>query len=104
MVYLALAEIGKYWFYRLYHAPASPAPRSRGHGYRVPRGAARFTAAAPQGRISSLERTSATAVPGLVRACWQPGTRPLLAGLRRSPCYWAVVRSLGGEGHGYCRA
>ena len=29
VVYLVLAEIGKYWFYRLYRAPATPAPRHR---------------------------------------------------------------------------
>ena len=43
-VYLVLVEIGKYWFYRLYHAPATPAPRHRRHGYRVHRRAARFAA------------------------------------------------------------
>jgi P-type Mg2+ transporter len=42
VVYLVLVEVGKYWFYRLYHAPATPAPRHRGHGYRVRRRAARF--------------------------------------------------------------
>ena len=41
--YLILIEIGKYWFYRLYRAPATPAPRHRRHGYRVHRRAARFT-------------------------------------------------------------
>jgi P-type Mg2+ transporter len=44
VVYLVLVEIGKYWFYRLYHAPATPAPRHRRHGYRVHRRAARFAA------------------------------------------------------------
>ena len=44
VVYLALVEIGKYWFYRLYQAPATPAPRDRRHGYRVHRRAARFAA------------------------------------------------------------
>lgn len=43
VVYLVLVEVGKYWFYRLYHAPATPAPRHRRHGYRVRRRAARFT-------------------------------------------------------------
>ena len=42
MVHLVLAEIGKYWFYRLYHAPAAPAPRHRTAGYRVRRRAGRF--------------------------------------------------------------
>ena len=42
--YLVLIEIGKYWFYRLYHAPATPAPRHRRHGHRVHRRAARFAA------------------------------------------------------------
>ena len=43
VVYLVLVEIGKYWFYRLYHAPATPAPRHRTAGYRVRRRAGRFT-------------------------------------------------------------
>ena len=42
VAYLVLAEIGKYWFYRLYHAPATPAPRHRTAGYRVRRRAGRF--------------------------------------------------------------
>ena len=42
VVYLVLAEIGLYWFYRLYHAPATPAPRHRTAGYRVRRRAGRF--------------------------------------------------------------
>jgi P-type Mg2+ transporter len=41
--YLALIEVGKYWFYRSYRAPAAPAPRHRRRGYRVHRRAARFT-------------------------------------------------------------
>ncbi len=41
--YLVLIEIGKYWFYRLYRAPATPAPRHRTAGFRVHRRAARFT-------------------------------------------------------------
>jgi P-type Mg2+ transporter len=41
--YLVLIEVGKYWFYRLYHAPATPAPRHRTAGFRVHRRAARFT-------------------------------------------------------------
>ena len=41
--YLILIEIGKYWFYRFYRAPATPAPRHRRRGYRVHRRAARFT-------------------------------------------------------------
>jgi Mg2+-importing ATPase len=40
--YLALMEVGKYWFYRLYHAPATPSPRGRTSGHRVRRRAARF--------------------------------------------------------------
>jgi P-type Mg2+ transporter len=44
IVYLVLVEIGKYWFYRLYHAPAMPAPRQRRRGYRVLRRATRFAA------------------------------------------------------------
>jgi Mg2+-importing ATPase len=43
VAYLVLAEIGKYWFYRLYHAPAAPAPRHRTPGYRARRRAGRFT-------------------------------------------------------------
>ncbi|WP_222848975.1 magnesium-translocating P-type ATPase [Trebonia kvetii] len=42
-VYLVLVEIGKYWFYRLYRAPAAPKPRHRTPGHRVRRRAARFT-------------------------------------------------------------
>jgi P-type Mg2+ transporter len=38
--YLVLIEIGKYWFYRLYHAPPAPAPRHRTPGHRVHRRAA----------------------------------------------------------------
>jgi len=41
--YLALIEVGKYWFYRSYRAPATTAPRHRRRGYRVRRRAARFT-------------------------------------------------------------
>ena len=44
--YLALIEIGKYWFFRLYRAPAVAAPRRR-PGYRVHRRAAHFTARTP---------------------------------------------------------
>ena len=43
--YLALIEIGKYWFFRYYHAPTTPAPRHRTPGHRVRRRAARFTTA-----------------------------------------------------------
>jgi P-type Mg2+ transporter len=35
--YLALIELGKYWFFRLYHAPAASAPRHRIAGHRVRR-------------------------------------------------------------------
>ena len=42
--YLALIELGKYWFSRFYRAPATPAPRHRTPGHRVHRRAARFTA------------------------------------------------------------
>jgi len=42
VVYLMLVEIGKYWFYRLYHAPTAPTPRHRTSGYGVRRRAARF--------------------------------------------------------------
>jgi len=42
VVYLVLAEIGLYWFYRLYHPPATPALRHRTAGYRVRRRAGRF--------------------------------------------------------------
>ncbi len=41
--YLVLVEVGKYWFYRLYRAPAAPEPRHRTPGHRVRRRAARFT-------------------------------------------------------------
>jgi P-type Mg2+ transporter len=44
VVYLALVEVVKYWFFRLYHPPAAPAPRHRRAGYRVYRRAARFAA------------------------------------------------------------
>jgi P-type Mg2+ transporter len=44
VVYLALVEIVKYWFFRWYHAPAAAAPRHRRQGYRVYRRAARFAA------------------------------------------------------------
>jgi Mg2+-importing ATPase len=47
VVYLVLVEIGKYWFYRLYRAPATPAPRQRTPGHRVRRRAARFTTIRP---------------------------------------------------------
>jgi Mg2+-importing ATPase len=40
--YLALIEIGKYWFYRLTRAPAKAIPRHRTPGHRVHRRAARF--------------------------------------------------------------
>jgi Mg2+-importing ATPase len=43
LAYLALIEVGKHWFYRLYRAPATPAPRHRVPGHRVHRRAARFT-------------------------------------------------------------
>ena len=41
--YLLLIEIGKFWFYRLYQAPAAAEPRHRTAGFRVHRRAARFT-------------------------------------------------------------
>jgi Mg2+-importing ATPase len=41
--YLALIELGKHWFYRLYRAQATPARRHRNQGHRVHRRAARFT-------------------------------------------------------------
>jgi len=42
--YLVLIEVGKYWFYRLYHPPAAAAtPRHRTPGFRIHRRAARFT-------------------------------------------------------------
>ena len=44
VAYLVLVETGKYWFFRFYHAPATPAPRHRRRGYRVHRRAGRFTA------------------------------------------------------------
>jgi len=73
VVYLALAETGKYWFYRLYHAPATPEPRHRRRGYRVHRRAGRFTARTlhPAGRADPDQAdrnrpapASATGVPG----------------------------------------
>jgi Mg2+-importing ATPase len=39
--YLALIELGKHWFYRLYRGPVTP--RHRTPGRRVHRRAARFT-------------------------------------------------------------
>jgi Mg2+-importing ATPase len=41
--YLTLIEIGKYWFYRIYRAPATPPPRHRAPGHRVHRRAAWFS-------------------------------------------------------------
>jgi P-type Mg2+ transporter len=41
--YLALVELSKYWFYRLYRAPATPSPRHQDPRHRVHRRAARFT-------------------------------------------------------------
>jgi len=41
--YLALIELGKRWFYRLYGAPATPVPWHRAPGHRLRRRAARFT-------------------------------------------------------------
>jgi P-type Mg2+ transporter len=41
--YLALIELGKYWFFRLYHAPARPEPRQHTAGHRVRRRAAPFS-------------------------------------------------------------
>jgi P-type Mg2+ transporter len=41
--YLVLIEVGKYWFYRFYHAPAAAETRHRTAGFRVHRRAARFT-------------------------------------------------------------
>ena len=43
VAYLALAETGKYLFYRTYHAPAAPTARHRTAGYRVCRRAGRYT-------------------------------------------------------------
>jgi hypothetical protein len=45
--YLALIEIGKYWFYRLTRAPAKAIPRHRTPGHRVHRRAARFATPPP---------------------------------------------------------
>jgi Mg2+-importing ATPase len=47
VTYLVLIEIGKYWFFRLYRAPAAPTARHRTPGHRVRRRAARFTTAQP---------------------------------------------------------
>jgi P-type Mg2+ transporter len=41
--YLALVELSKYWFYRLYRAPAGPSPRRQDARHRMRRRAARFT-------------------------------------------------------------
>jgi len=41
--YLALIELGKYWFFRIYHAPAKPEPRQHTTGHRVRRRAAPFS-------------------------------------------------------------
>jgi P-type Mg2+ transporter len=41
--YLALVELSKYWFYRLYRAPATPSPRRQDRRHRLHRRAARFT-------------------------------------------------------------
>ena len=41
--YLALIELGNYWFFRLYHGPVKPASRQRTPGHRVRRRAAVFS-------------------------------------------------------------
>jgi P-type Mg2+ transporter len=41
--YLALMELGKYWFFRLYQAPEPGAPRQRTQGHRVRRRAAHLS-------------------------------------------------------------
>jgi hypothetical protein len=53
VVYLVLAEIGLYWFYRLYHAPATPAPRHRTAGYRLRRRAAASSLSTPSGQCTN---------------------------------------------------
>ena len=69
-VYLVLVEIGKYWFYRTYHAPTAPTPRHRTVGYRVHRRAARFTighslqpADGPNPDMAGLKRRTPTGAP-----------------------------------------
>jgi P-type Mg2+ transporter len=59
--YLALIELGKYWFFRLYHAPVKPAARERAPGYRLRRRAARFASQAlsPASRRRTGRRPSA---------------------------------------------
>ena len=71
VVYLVLVEIGKYWFYRTYHAPTAPTPRHRTAGYRVRRRAARFTighslqpADAPNPDMAGRKRRTPTGVTG----------------------------------------
>jgi len=82
--YLVLIEVGKYWFYRFYHAPAAPAPRHRRPGHRVRRRAARFTVSAlgsarrpKPGQAGSNRRTpaSATGLPPGHAAGAGPGPR-----------------------------
>jgi hypothetical protein len=87
VVYLALVETGKYWYYRLYHAPATPGPRHRRRGYRVHRRAGRFTARTlhpsdrpdpDQANRKRPEPASATGVPGgAPGAPWTASTGPL---------------------------
>jgi len=82
--YLVLIEVGKYWFYRFYHAAAAPAPRHRRPGHRVRRRAARFTVSAlgsarrpKPGQAGSNRRTpaSATGLPPGHAAGAGPGPR-----------------------------
>ena len=69
--YLVLIEVGKYWFYRLYHAPGTGEPRHRAAGFRVHRRAARFTThtlfPAP-GRKPARHQPASQHSPGRVNA------------------------------------
>jgi Mg2+-importing ATPase len=63
--YLGLIEVGKYWFFRLYHAPARPGPRQRTSGHRIRRRAAAFNARAVRpvtGRLTAMRRDPARAI------------------------------------------
>ena len=80
VVYLALVETGKYWFFRLYHPPATPAPRHRRHGYRVHRRAGRFTVRTlrPVGRPDPDQADRKRPAPGSTAGLPgnAPGARP----------------------------
>jgi Mg2+-importing ATPase len=64
--YLALIELGKYWFYRLSRAPATPGQRQRTPGHRVQRRAARFATHSLRGHFDRRGRGAAVSGPRAV--------------------------------------